>query len=407
MCNKIYFTLNIIIDCFILGNIKYIDVMNKEDRFFRKNEIRLSGDNDEKDYKISPELHYLSFYQAIENYFKTVNQYKKTFHFILQEKYFDRKGIAFNFSRNKTEVISSIISFHRFIELHYKFILKTIHKNLVYKIDKKNPGETIWECYQSGKGLQNRYVDYREAVERVNHILKNKKDFKDTSGIINEYHFLLNKETKNTLNHLSTWRNRIVHNGNTLPNIFAYEYLITQLVLPLTNRLFNSEKKRGYEINTIETQTGIDIIDSLVSIKFEINEFDNYYLRERESKIKFLNIFHLKELGRASMNISNFSTSALIPGPISRRIEENNSISIPEKIAELETNDEFFHSLDMCTCCGKTTRITYKRYLPPLGPLGDKNIMWFACYNCGYYLEDVTLDPCKFDLADKPVFEFD
>lgn len=375
--------------------------MNKEDIFFKDNEVRLENHSD---YKITPELHYISFYSAVGNYFKTVQQMKKTFHFVLGNLKRGRESIGFDFTQNKNEIINSIISFHRFIELHLKFILKNLHPNLVYKTkDRIN----LWSSYEDSDNFKKEYVDYEEAKKRVLYALRNNVSNDSSQNHISEYQFLLSETSTLCFKHLTKWRNRLTHNGNTLPNIFAYEYLITQLVLPMVNNLLQVEKNLGREIYSIVTYNKINIIEEIINLKLEISDFKDYTIQSVDAKRNFLKIFHLKEMGRSVMNISAFNTSLLISGPIETRVEENKNVSIPEKIAQLEDKDDSKFR-DRCNCCGRETKVTYKEKLPlaNLFPNDKEYIMWFVCYNCGYYLEDTTLDPCEFNLSEILVFEY-
>ena len=122
-------------------------------------------------------------------------------------------------------VVFSILGFHRFFELLMKDILRRINPFLAVKFLEKE--EELF------KFLDNKLnADEIKTIENAETIKRFKQAFKHydkTSEIylehLKDYEFLTTKESYETLEMLAEWRNRIMHNGTTLPNLFAFEYL--------------------------------------------------------------------------------------------------------------------------------------------------------------------------------------
>lgn len=187
----------------------------------------------------------------------------------------------------------------------------------------------------------------------------------------------------------------------TLPNLFAFEYLVSQSLIPLIDKIIKAEKKylQNYLPHYFQTPTGIKLIDEFLKVKFDFTDFEDKS-KSRSVAISLLNLGHLKEIGRTTFNI-------LISNNISYyEPYYENPIGRVERFAESERQNKDFYNLRECLCCGAKSMVVYRKPIA-IPWTEDKFISWFKCYNCDYSLKDNVGDPNFFNLSDKLIFATD
>ena len=191
-----------------------------------------------------------------------------------------------------------------------------------------------------------------------------------------------------------------MHNGTTLPNLLAFEYLVSQRLIPIIDKVIKAEKKylEDYIPHFFITNTGIKIIDEILAVKFDFSDFEN---KKRQGGLldSLIKLAHLKELGRCS-----FNQDLLIRKNISHyEPYYENPIARAEKFAKIEMEHMNFFSLKKCTCCGVESLVIYKKSLDDVETKGAF-ISWFKCYNCDYSLNNNVGDPNLFGLSPITLF---
>ena len=371
--------------------------MDKLTAFFKNNDVRIG---EGKDFTMTPPVYYSSLNDAFHNYFLTFRDKKDTFHFILDIQTWTRQSIAFNFAGANDHIVFSLLGFHRFIELLLKDVLRRVNPFLAVKFLEKEEELFKYMDHQiSADDIKT--IEYSETFKRFKQAFKH---YDKTSDIYTQhlqgYEFLLSQRNRETLNYLAEWRNRIMHNGTTLPNLFAFEYLVSQRIIPLIDEIIKAEKKylKEYLPYFFSTATGIKIIDEILAVKFEFTDFEN----ENESRnlaISLLKLGHLKELGRAA-----FNHDVVIRNNISFfEPYYENPIGRVERFAEGERPHKEFYNLRDCLCCGVKSLVVYRKPID-IPWTDEKFISWFRCFNCDYSLKNNVGDPSFFKLSEKPIF---
>jgi len=360
-----------------------------EDHFFQENEYKVTKDGPTK----TPPIYYGSLNDAFYNYFKTVKNNKNTYHLLLD--FNNVKTNSFDL-HNLDSAVFAILGFHRFFELLLKDILRRIDPFLSVKFPDKEK-EAIRFLNKDLDYEEMETVEFKKAFERFKEALKYSNENPDNTkyAIAQKFSFL---RDDNTLERLSSWRNRIMHNGSTLPNFHLLDYLISQKVIPLVDAVIKAEKDilKGYLPIYFETSTGIKIIDEIIKIKID---YKDYQVESKKDDLirKVLRLAHLKELGRAAYTLDvtlNNNISFYNPyyhDPISRY----------SRCAEQEKSHESFYALKKCPCCGFDTLVVYR-----LGDSIDKKefISWFECFTCTYSVKNNIGDPELFGFSKEKLF---
>jgi hypothetical protein len=369
--------------------------MDKLKDFFKNNDVRIG-----KDFKTFPPPYYSSLNEAFYTYFLTFREKKDTFHFVLDIHNWTRESKAFNFTGANYNIVSSILGFHRFMELLLKDILRRINPYLAVKFLEKE--EELFQFLDNQANAEDiKTIEYSETMKRFKQAYKH---YDNTSEAyinhLKDYEFLITKQSSETLTILSDWRNRIMHNGATLPNLFAFEYLVSQRIIPIINQILKVEKKY-FGTHTplyLETRTGIKILDEILNVKFEFEDFANNN-KSKSLAISLLKIGHIKEIGRTVYHQhinqagNNYYYEPYYDNPIARA----------ERFAEVERLKEDFFNLTECICCGIKSLVVYRQ--PNDAPwVQDKFISWLRCYNCDYSLKNNVGDPNYFNLTKEPIF---
>ena len=371
--------------------------MDLLEKFFNENDVRIG-----KDFQVIPPVHYLSLNDAFYNYFLSCENLKDTFHFLYDNKKQNRENLAFNFTGDKRAISMSILSFHRFIELHFKYILQKINPLLAVNfLDSKLD---VFEYLHLELDVSKiKTVEFNGAWNRLKKCFKKyDKGSTEYKTILQQYEFVLENDSIECIKQLSKWRNRIMHNGTTIPNILAYDYFISQRVIPFVDKIFCADKTnlKNYEPHFFRTATGINIIEEFLEVKISLSEIsqDN---KSHEFWRKFFKIFHLKELGRCSYHhgINGRNIRSFLPF----QMLENENERV-ERFANSEKDTPYFHDLKTCNCCGNDSLVVYRNYIRDIPWASEDYSYWFKCYNCDYMLKRNVEDPYYFGLSEAPIF---
>lgn len=365
----------------------------KLDDFF-KNQIVLIG----RDYTVNPPIYYSSLHEAFSYYFLTFKELKDSLHLAMPNHIkWPRESLGYNFSGSEQYINFSILGFHRFIELLIKDKLKRINEFLAVKILEKQR-----DIFQFLEGKLNpdevNTIEYSESIRRFRQAFEYySKDSEIYLTHLQTFEFIKKPEHSKSLDILSRWRNRIMHNGSTLPNIYSFEYLISQRIIPLVKDILEAEREHlnGYFPPYLQTKTRINLMNEFLAIKFHFSDFTNI-AKHDELSHKLLKLGHLKEMGRSAFYLISNNPSYLEP-------YYNAPIERAERFARSEKHNVDFFDLRECLCCGVHSLVVY-RQPNSVNWIGEPFISWLKCYNCDYSLKNNIGDPFHFQLSKSLIF---
>lgn len=367
----------------------------KLQEYFNENKIKI-GD----DFQVKPPLYYTSLHDAYRHYFMTFRDVKDLLWFQLQSDLLERKNFMFQFKARNENVVFTILSFHRFFELFLKDVLEKLNPYLKVKFPQK---EKDVIAYIDGQ-LNPNHINTIEAGDTIKRIIAVFQYYKDKPEYLSlkPYEFLSEKFFENTFKILTEWRNRILHNGNTVINVIALDYLVSQRIIPLSNQIIEIQ---GIELQFdrpyfFKTKTGIDVIDEILKIKFSYDDFNN---PEQYSQLRtgIMKLGHYKEIGRAA-----FNDDFLKRENISYYEEKyKDPIRRSERFANSEKEADHFNSIHNCFCCGANSLVVYKHIFTD-NIVFKKEIVthWAKCYHCDYSIGSEVGDPHIFDICNEPLF---
>ncbi len=368
--------------------------MSQTKNFHQANEFEF-----DRRYKASTPYYYASLHDGFEHYFNSVRNIKSTVHLSL-----DMLHSPDNLSSMTVTMMDdiglSILAFHRFFELFIKDVLARINPFLSVKvIDKRDEVFRFFDGKLSPSEVKS--VEYGVAYQRLEGALKyydeNSPEFKK----IDRFRFLVDRENKDALETLTTWRNRIMHNGKTLPNCVSFDFLISRQIIPIVSRVIQLEQDnlKNWKPHFFQSLSGIDIVEEICSMKFTPSEFANR-TTPIELQSEYLYLAHLKELGRAS-----FTQDFAIRNNVDYwESSYENPIGRAERFAESESSHEEFFKRTRCNCCNNQCLVVYRKPMEDLFRTGYNFHSWFKCFLCGYSLNIHMGDPYDFGLAEGRVF---
>lgn len=379
-----------------------------------KNEVSLK---DHGGRKRTPPYYYDSLRQALGAYFNTFVTQNAKYNWYAEGLSATRKASPFAGYLDEDSTVISLTAFERFFELFLKdFLRKIDHRlNYVYQRPKKgNKAKELINNIRSGQLIPRKFGTkylspaFRESLDRVYGLIELSKVgdqdpiVKRFTRILKKYSFLNSEIHKGTLQLLSWYRDRILHNGDKLPNLWYLDYLVTQRVIPLIKEITDKEKDNlGESLFYFQTITGINIIDRLADIKFDFKDFK----QKRKADITYarlLYIGHLKELGRANMNMNLFARK-------NHSASEYNYHDVKgrgHRFAIAEKKHENFRKIKNCICCGQDSMVLYRVTVEDIFNAGSKlNIDWVKCYTCDYHMRFNAQDPYFFKLTSKKLFD--
>lgn len=379
--------------------------MNKLSDFLKNNEITIG-----KDFMMSPPAYYSSLKEAYFYYFSTFKHDKDSFHFILSIDNWNEEGLGSGYSSGAMEEICfSILNFHRFFELFIKEILSRIDPFLSVKMFEKE--EEIFRFLNNSISTDEiKTIEFSDAIKRLrfafNYYSEESIEYRE---VLIHFKFLKEKNAMDALDVLSQWRNRIMHNGKTFPNLFAFDYLISQEITPIIYEIINTEviRKEWGNVFLFTTPTGINVIDEILKVKFKHQDFNNIDMKNKLAH-SFFKLAHLKEIGKASFKLELNTRSNI------HHYEPyyENPIGRVERFAESEKKCSDYLKSSTCICCGLNSLVVYQRKMKH--PFSKEvfqdefvTIEWFKCYNCEYALKNNITDAHYFGISDTQYFTYD
>jgi hypothetical protein len=363
--------------------------------FFKDNEVRIGKG---KDLDTIPPIYYVSLRDAFQSYFMTFRDKRKYFDDFSKLKDLSRERLAFDYTGADDYIVFTILSFHRFFELLIKDVLRRIDPKLAVKLFEKD--EEIFQFLDQSLNIENvKTVEFSETIKRFKHAYKH---YSKTSDVylkhLAAYEFFIDTKNADTLTAISDWRNRIMHNGATLPNVLAFEYLISQRIMPLIVKVLEAEKPllQLYYPHYLVSPTGIDILVEATGISFSYSDFSDEKKHAALAN-KILKLQHLKEIGRATHNQDPHIRNNRL---FYEHLYEN-PIHRVERFAECEkeARKDIFYSLNCCGCCGIKSLVVYKREHDSFNGGGKHYNSWLKCFNCDYFVTYALGDPHDFGLA--------
>lgn len=360
--------------------------------FFSENDVRIG---EGKDFTVTPPVYYSSLINGFTYYFRTYYDRKIRYNFLDDPDRWTKKAIAFDLTGHDDNIVFTILGFHRFMELMLKDILRSINPFLAVRLP-----EAEADLYDFHEGLINaedlRTVEYADTMKRFRHALtRYEKDSTIYIDILQKYEFLNEKHNQDILKFLHVWRNRIMHNGSALPNFFAFEYLMTQGVIPIVTQILSVESnKNGKFLDVFTTKTGIDLLDEFNAIKFGPDDFTN---KQQDVGKKLKNIGHLKELGRAVFHheLAVFGHE----GHYERLSTMSERIAIEEG-----QHAPGAQRVISCPCCGISSLVVYEKKIESPWRRETLLLQWCECMNCNYTMRNDIGDPFDFGISKSKIF---
>lgn len=378
--------------------------MNKLSDFFTTNKITVG-----KDYDVRPPTYYSSLKEAYFYYFSTFKYKKDSFHFILSIDNWNNEGLGSSYSSGAMEEICfSILNFHRFFELFIKEVLGRISPFLSVKMFEKE--EEIFRYMSNSINAEDiKTIEFSDALKRLKFAFNfYREGSKEYNEVLIHFKFLKDKKVMDAFDVLSQWRNRIMHNGKTFPNLFAFDYLISQEITPIIHEIINTDiiKSEWGNVFLFKTQTGINVIEEILKVKFNHQDFNNFNKKTYLASCFFI-LAHLKEIGKASFKLelnTRFNRHHIEP-------YYENPIGRVERFAESEKNCPDYLKTSTCICCGLSSLVVYQRttkhpFSTEIFPNEFVTIEWLKCYNCEYALKNNIMDAHYFGISDTQYFTY-
>lgn len=378
-----------------------------------KNEVRIDNF---RGHKSSVPYYYDSLRHAFDFYFNTFITNNSSYAFYAEGLYKKNVRIFKHQVLDQDNTVLTLIAFERFFELLLKELLGRVNKKLTFTSGQRISGGTqaLVNQIQTGNFSPRKFegkplsIPFRETISRF-YALVNLSNTNANSGsivkkfskLIKEYSFLDSPECEETFKYLNWYRDRILHNGNKLPSLWLLDYTISQRIIPIVSNLVKVDnKQQGPEFFYFKTVTGIDILNELNKIEFEFKDLKSKR-KQYDSFVKLLKIGHLKELGRANMNMNFFVRQ----NSATYEYNYHDVKGRGQRFALAEKDHADFKDISNCPCCGVNSLVLYRIIIDDIFNPGKKlKIDWVKCYTCDYHLRYDTGEPYLLELYIKPLF---
>ncbi|MCE3228296.1 MAG: hypothetical protein K0S32_2847 [Bacteroidetes bacterium] len=356
-----------------------------------------------KDFRVIPPIYYASLRDGFRNYYETFRDKRQYFSLLSNVKEWDRVQLSFDYTGADDCIVFSILGFHRFIELLLKDILRRINPFLPVKTFEKE-AEVFLFLDQQLSAEDVKTVEFSDTLKRFRYAYSHYKPDTDVyQKHLQPYEFLISSENLEAINILATWRNRVMHNGSTFPNVIAYELLISQRIIPIVENILLAEAPylEGYDPHYLSSPTGINILKEISNIKFTVKDFSDQ-TKTKDIGRALLKLQHIKELGKACYNLDPlFRKDRLYYEHLYERpINRNERFAESEKL----NRADIFYSLGKCICCGASSMVTYRSEYDDMFTNKREFNTWLKCFNCDYSISGNMGDPNYFGLSQSPIF---
>lgn len=383
--------------------------MNKDKllQTLRKNEVPLTNS---ETYQRNPPYYYDSLRAAFESYFNTFISKNFGYHFYATGLH-DRGIDVYQYQTlDEENTVNSIIHFQRFFELFIKFLLTKADERLLYVSTVKNQSvqDYITLLDNAVESNPNSAIGFHEAFTRFTGLIKLSQDksvdhtiVKSFKQVIEPYQFLLatgNLSGIEVMNHL---RNKIMHSGSSLPNMWFLDYFITQHIVPIIFHITAIDKDTiGNTLFYLKTLSGNNILEGLNNIKFNYADLHNQTHRDAIYR-KLLHIGHLKEQGRANLNMNMYVRENRATYEMNYR----DPLGRGKRFADAERVHGHFKAIKTCPCCTNQSLVAYGFSIDDIFKPGSRlKISWIKCYTCEFHLHSNMHEPMIFGLAKENVF---
>lgn len=378
-----------------------------------KNEIRVSSNSRRKR---APEYYFDSLRHAFGYYFNTFQTQN-----INYEEY--SLGLSDTFNQrvkdrylDEDNTVLTIIAFERFFELFIKDLLKKTSPKLTYGYKWTNGSNRargiindIRSNNFSPKKHNNKYLSapFRDTLDRFYGLIElikigdSDRLVQKFKKVMKSYGFLDSDSVQSTMKLLNWYRDRILHNGNKLPSLWFLDYMVSQRIIPIVKEIIEARKEElGSSAFYFKTLTGIDLLDHITRIQFEFSDLKQKKKQHRNF-VLLLYLGHLKELGRANLNMNLFTRN-------NKATYEYNYHDVKgrgTRFANAESTHPDFARILSCPCCGVASMVHYRHTFSDIFRNGEKsNIDWVKCYTCDYYIRYNAGDPHFFELSEEEIF---
>jgi len=289
----------------------------------------------------------------------------------------------------------TILGFQHFFEIFIKEFLIKIHPSLILKAKEKYDGtlDLVQKIQTGTMGFGTDYLAFNGSLTRLYDLIGYSKDeilieanplIKDFSENFKGYEFLGQDDCKSSLEYLNTWRNILLHKSDRLPSMWLLDYLVTQRWMPIIFNIFIAEKELlGESLFYFKTVTEIDLIAEFARVKFD---FDDLKDDKKKNEVfwKLLYIGHLKELGRANLNMNLFVRKGI---QATYEYNYRDTLGRGKRFAYAEQEHEHFTSVSICPCCKVDSLINYREtYKDVLRDNKISHVDWVKCCTCDYHL---------------------
>lgn len=387
-----------------------------------KNEVRI-------DKHREPPYFYDSLRNAYYHYFKTFITKNSSYEsYIISSTTYNRKQLKALERQflDEENTYLTIVLFQRFFELFLKDLLKKTNMKLVQS-EARGGGlkqsKTTWELINKiksgsfspykpdGKGVYT--IPFNNTIKRFYDLIDYSKDpIKKSNSIVKKFSitiknftFLDNSDYKSTFEFLNWYRDRILHNGNKLPRLRFLDFIITKRVIPITVNIINSDTTitQGWLFFT-KTITGIEILQEMMATDFDVRNLKNDKTIKKTIH-NLLYLAHLKELGRANMNMNNFVKM----NHSTYEYNYRDPIGRGKRFAEVEVKKHPHAKIIIsCHCCGNESKVFYEEQIDDFFNSGKTiKIQWVKCYVCEYHLRYNVGDLSLFNDSFEPLFDRD
>jgi len=390
-----------------------------------KNEVRV---DDHQGHSMSPP-HYYLLQEAFSYYFKTFITKNASYEFYVSATSTDKRKALTILEHQFLDIENTVfclVAFQRFFELFIKDFLRQTHAHLIHEVDKvaydkanrKAPQKThqIIQEIRSKKFLakkddRKRYltIPFSEAIKRFYALLTYSKlqifqsDFYVLKflQIVKPFAFIHHNEIKATFEFINWYRNRILHSGNRLPRMRFLDFIIIHRVIPLTNQIIQSDSRVPQEWKFFtETDSGFKILEEMKGIRFDLRNSKSI-IKINETFTSLLYLGHLKELGRAALNMNHNMKS----NRATHEYNYHDSKGRGKRFAEIE-HKEFPNTTKImkCSCCSVESLV---RYTYEFNSSQRKETVQEAkCYTCDYHLRSNVLDLHYFNNKFEKIFDY-
>ena len=366
-----------------------------QSEFFKENEVHIG---EGKDFTVKPPVYYSSLTNAFFFYFQTYADRKLNYHLLLDPERWNKKTIAFELTGSDENIVFTLLGFHRFIELLLKDVLKRLDPFLAVRMPESS--RELYLYYDKRLGSEDlKSVEYSEAMNRFKYAFTHYEKNSDVYlNVLQKYEFLTEQRNQEMLRELVAWRNRIMHNGSALPNLFAFEFLITQGIVPIIINILNAEKDmlKGYLPPYLTTASGIPLLEILSQIKFTFHDFTTKE-KQKDTGLQLIKVAHLKEMGRAAFQ---FEINTY------RHQSMNEALPlIKERLAKRELVEaKGVQHVIICPCCAVQSLVVYTHTSQAPWRSAPHSQKWCGCLTCDYAIRDDIGDPYQFGITSYPFF---